>query len=45
MAERVDISKMSDAEKADMYREHVQDMNDRAPTAPESSSGSATQAK
>lgn len=41
MTDRVDISNMTDAEKADMYAEQVQDMNDRAPKGDASGSAKA----
>lgn len=42
MTERVDITNMTDAEKADMYAEQLKDMNDRAPKGDQGSGTTTT---
>lgn len=42
MTDRVDISSMTDTEKADMYAEQVKDMNDRAPKGDQASGTTTT---
>jgi len=44
VADRVDISSMTDAEKAEYYRETVQDMRRREPSGPPADDAPTTDA-